>query len=106
MKRDNLEQYFDRSVTIRLFNDKEYTGYLRKTHDERFRNDPNLYLPNKLYFLSSGKDKLDCMSCLFRSSHVTKLLCNDFERAPGKKEMDTNRDISKNPILEDMEEER
>lgn len=104
MKKESFEQYLDKSITIRLFDDTEYTGYLRKTHDERFKNDPNLYLPSKRYFLSSRKDKFDCISCLFRSSHVVKLLCNDFEKAPSKKEMDTDR-ITENSISEDIEEE-
>lgn len=35
--------------------------------EEQFKNDPNLYIPRKLYFC------INPQSCLFRSSHVIKL---------------------------------
>ena len=43
-------------------------GYLRKSGDERYRNDPNLYLPKNYYFLTD--DYGVCKTCLFRVSHI------------------------------------
>lgn len=40
---------------------------LHKTGEEQFKNDPNLYLPKRLYFCVNPQ------SCLFRSSHVRKI---------------------------------
>lgn len=67
MKRSDLEQYLGKVVTITLFDNEVITGELHKSGEEVFRNDPNLYLPQKQYFL------INPQSCLFRSSHVKKL---------------------------------
>lgn len=66
MKRSDLEQYLGKTVTVTLFNGDVITGELHKTGEERFKFDPNLYMPRKLYF---------CLpqSVLFRCSHVKKL---------------------------------
>lgn len=47
-------------------------GYLRKTGEEDFRNNPNLYIPKNLYFLTDGKSN-ECRTCLFRVSHIRSL---------------------------------
>ncbi len=67
MKRSDLEQYLGKVVTITLFDNEVITGELHKTGEEQFKNNANLYLPQKWYFLTSPQ------SCLFRSSHVKKL---------------------------------
>lgn len=67
MKRSDLEKYLGKTVTIKLFDNDVITGELHKTGEERFRKDPNLYIPRKLYFL------INPQSCLFRCSHVKKL---------------------------------
>ncbi len=67
MKRSDLEQYLGKVVTITLFDNEVITGELHKSGEEIFRNNPNLYLPQKWYFL------INPQSCLFRSSHVKKL---------------------------------
>ena len=67
MKRSDLEQYLGKVVTIKLFDNDVITGELHKTGEERFRSDPNLYIPQKCYFLINPR------SCLFKSSHVKKL---------------------------------
>ena len=67
MKRSDLEQHLGKTVTITLFDNSVITGELHKTGEEIFRNDPNLYIPRKWYFLTCPQ------SCLFRSSHVKKL---------------------------------
>lgn len=67
MKREELEKYLGKKVRITLFDKKVIEGELHKTGEEKFRNNPNLYLPQKYYFL------INPQSCLFRSSHVIKL---------------------------------
>lgn len=67
VKRSDLEKHLGGAVTITLFDNEVITGELHKTGEERFKNDPNLYIPRKWYFLTGPQ------SCLFRSSHVKKL---------------------------------
>lgn len=67
MKRSDLEQYLGKVVTIKLFDNEVITGELHKTGEEKFKNNPNLYLPQNYYFL------INPQSILFRSSHVKKL---------------------------------
>lgn len=67
MKRSDLEQHLGKTVTITLFDNDVITGELHKTGEETFRNNANLYIPRKWYFL------INPQSCLFRSSHVKKL---------------------------------
>lgn len=67
MKRSDLEQHLGKTVEITLFDNEVITGELHKTGEEIFRNNPNLYIPRKWYFL------INPQSCLFRSSHVKKL---------------------------------
>ncbi|WP_373220913.1 hypothetical protein [Mediterraneibacter gnavus] len=67
MKRSELEKYLGKTVTITLFDNDVITGELHKTGEEKFKNDPNLYLPQKWYFL------INPQSCLFRASHVKRL---------------------------------
>jgi hypothetical protein len=67
LKRSVLEQYLGKTVTITLFDNEVITGELHRTGEEKFKNNPNLYIPRKLYFL------INPQSCLFRCSHVKKL---------------------------------
>lgn len=67
MKRSDLEQHLGKAVTITLFDNEVITGELHKTGEEKFRNNPDLYLPQKCYFLTNPQ------SCLFKCSHVKKL---------------------------------
>lgn len=69
MTREQLEKDLGREVKIRLFDGTEITGVLRKTGESDFKNDPNLYLPKKYYFLSKKGTNI-CKSCLFRVSHI------------------------------------
>ena len=76
MLRAKLEKYLEKRISIRLFDGNVYSGYLYKSgNKERFPNDPNLYVPRNYYFLVDENDKLT--SCLFRSSHVVRLLEKD-----------------------------
>lgn len=67
MKRSDLEKHLGKVVTITLFDNDVITGELHKTGEERFKDNPNLYIPRKWYFLTSPQ------SCLFKCSHVRKL---------------------------------
>lgn len=71
MKRSDLEQYLGKTVTITLFDGAVITGELHKTGEERFKNDPNLYLPQKRYFLINPQYTRG--NVLFACSHVKKL---------------------------------
>ena len=55
MKRSDLEQYLGKVVTIKLFDNEVITGELHKTGEEKFKNNPNLYIPQKCYFLIDRK---------------------------------------------------
>ncbi len=66
MKRSDLEQYLGKTVTITLFDNEVITGELHKTGEEKFKHDPNLYIPQKCYFLLP-------QSVIFKCSHVKKL---------------------------------
>lgn len=68
MNRKTLEENLGRKIKVRLFDGAEHEGYLRKSGDERYRNDPNLYLPKNYYFLTD--DYGVCKMCLFRVSHI------------------------------------
>ena len=71
MKREQLEKYLKEKVKIILFDGDELEGYLRKTGDDDFKDNPNLYIPQNYYFMVN--DESDCISYLFRSSHVKKI---------------------------------
>ena len=70
MKSDKLEPMLGKKVEVILFDDTTYTGILRKTRDKMFRNNPSLFYPWKYYFLTDETNQ--CISCLFRISHVQK----------------------------------
>lgn len=66
MKRSELEKYLGKNVRITLFDNEVIEGELHKTGEEMFKNDPNLYIPRKFYFVTNT-------NLIFRSSHVKKL---------------------------------
>ena len=71
MTREQLEKYLNEKVKVKLFDGDVIEGYLRKTGEEDFKNIPNLYIPQNYYFMVN--DESDCISYLFRSSHVKKI---------------------------------
>nr|WP_308742086.1 hypothetical protein [uncultured Anaerocolumna sp.] len=70
MKRTDFEKYIGEFVEVELFDGEIIRGCLRKSQDEMFRNDANLYLPKNFYFVTESKNSKTCISCLFKSSHV------------------------------------
>lgn len=68
MKREKLEKYLGKKVKIQLIDGDIIEGYLRKTGEDDFKNNPNLYIPKNYYFLTDGGS--NCISCIFRTSHV------------------------------------
>lgn len=70
-KREQLEKHLNEKVKVQLFDGDIIEGYLRKTGEYDFKNNPNLYIPKNYYFLTGGG--LNCVSCLFRVSHVVKI---------------------------------
>lgn len=70
MRRELLEQMLGKKVEVTLVDKTKYTGILRKTRDEAFKNNLNLYLSNNFYFLTDEANQ--CNSALFRVSYVWK----------------------------------
>lgn len=67
MIRKELEKYIGKIVSVKLFDDKEYTGELIKTGDKRYEKVLEFCCVN-WYFIA---DKYgECISPLFRTSHV------------------------------------
>ena len=66
MKRSELEKYLGKHVRITLVYDKVEEGYLYKTRDEKF--------PDKRYFTTETESSRESNSCIFRCSHVKKLV--------------------------------
>lgn len=77
MKRTELEKYLGQHVRITLFDGKVEEGYLYKTRDKKFKNNPNLYFPDKRYFTTETESSMQSNSCIFRCSHVKKLALID-----------------------------
>lgn len=69
MRRELLEQMLGKKVEVTLVDKTKYTGILRKTRVESFKDNPNLLYPLRYYFLT---DANQCNSVLFRTSHVMK----------------------------------
>lgn len=72
MTRKDLEANLGRKMYLRLFDGEEITGILHKTNEERYNNIPNLHLKPNYYFLSDEVG--NCMTSLFRVSHIATLL--------------------------------
>ncbi len=73
MNRADFEKYLGKFVEIKLFDGEIIKGCLRKTKDEFFKNDPNLYLKKNYYFVTGSRESRICISTLFRVSHVTRI---------------------------------
>lgn len=71
MTRKQLEKYLGIKVKVGFSDGDEFEGYLRKTGENDFKNIPNLYIPRNYYFITNSN--LECISYLFRSSHVKKI---------------------------------
>lgn len=72
MKRSDLEKFLGKTVEITIFDGDTYSGILHKTGEEKFKNNYNLYLPKKYYFVCDEYG-IPCGNCIFRCSHVGKL---------------------------------
>lgn len=72
MVRKELEKYIGKYVEITLFDDEKITGILYKTGSERYKHEPNLYIPQHRYVIENECNRND-YSCIFRCSHVKKL---------------------------------
>lgn len=76
INRQVLYSYLGKKVEVKLFYGDIVIGYLNKTGEEKYKNNPNLYFPKNYYFLEydnydnfGNKDH----SSLFRSSHVKNI---------------------------------
>lgn len=73
MKRSDLEQYLGKFVEIKIFDGDVFQGFLHKTREEQFKNDPNLYLPKNFYFVTDTSGSNICISPIFRTSYVKSI---------------------------------
>lgn len=73
MNRQEFEKNLGKFVEIKLFDGEVVKGYLQKTGEEKFKNEPSLYLKKGFYFVTGSEKSKICISCLFRVSHVTRL---------------------------------
>lgn len=72
MKRSELEKFLGKNVEVTIFDGDTYRGVLHKSGENMFKDDLNLYLPKKYYFVTD-ECGIFCRSCLFRCSHVNKI---------------------------------
>ena len=49
MNREKLEKYIGKYVEITFFDNEKITGILYKTGSERYKYEPNLYIPKNGY---------------------------------------------------------
>lgn len=73
MNRQEFEKYLGQKVEIKLFDGEVVKGYLQKTGEEKFKNDPSLYLRKGFYFVIGSEKSKICINCIFRVTHVTKI---------------------------------
>lgn len=70
MKKDKVEEYVGKIVTVTLFDGSSYTGKLRKTGTVDLRDENlSLFYTKGRYFIETKYH----ISPVFRSSHITKL---------------------------------
>lgn len=74
MKRAELEKYLNQNVSLKLFDDCVYNGELHKTGEEIFKNNANLMIPRNYYFVTTNDINKEIVSCLFRCTHVKKVV--------------------------------
>lgn len=67
MRRTDLEKYLGKEVELKICGDEMMQGVSHKTGEDEFKHDPNLLLPQNMYFLMPER------KYLFRSSHVKGL---------------------------------
>lgn len=72
MKREILEKYIGKSVTIKLLGGEKIEGVLYRTDSERYKKNPNMYFRKKFYVLEDVNTG-ETSSMIFRCSHVSKL---------------------------------
>ena len=75
MRKAEFEQkYLGERVQIELFYGRVLTGFLEKNGDERFINNPDLYLRKGYYCLIETLESQDNVDFfIFRFSHVQKI---------------------------------
>lgn len=72
-KKSEVEKCIGKKVLIVLFNGETIKGFLRKTGEEEFKNEPNLYYMKNRYFITRNSCDTTSISVLFRSSHIKKM---------------------------------
>ena len=72
MTRTEFEKYLGQKVELSIFDGTVIRGTLHKTGEEMFKNDADLYIPKNWYFCTDSNG--ECVSCLFRVSHVKKVV--------------------------------
>ena len=79
MNRKYIESFLGKEVKIKLFDGDIIIGELHKTREQKFKNQPNLYIPKNYYFCIYSsintlvKTSHVANSYLFRSSYIRKI---------------------------------
>ncbi len=73
MTRTELEKYLGKNVKITLFDGDIIKGVLHKTGEEKFKDEPNLYIPRNYYFCTARGLQKPIACLLFRVSHIKSL---------------------------------
>lgn len=71
VNKKTLENYIGKKVEIKTFDGEIIVGVLHKTGEEKYKGNNALYIPRNYYFVEYPFSNNH--SCLFRSSHVTKI---------------------------------
>ena len=74
---EKLENHLGHTVKIKLFDGDNIEGYLIKTGDSCFKNNPNLFIPKNYYVLTDSE--FNSVSCIFKASHIVKMICLECE---------------------------
>ena len=76
MKKSKIEEYLNKQVSIKLFDNETLTVTLRKTGEENIKNISELYLKKNYYFIAyncCGNSSSLNTTYLFRATHVKSL---------------------------------
>lgn len=86
MTRTEFEKYLGQKVELSIFDGTVIKGILHKTGEKMFKNDADFYVPKNYYFCTNSNN--ECVSCLFRVSHVKKIANEDCEKRLKNKQIE------------------
>lgn len=75
-RRNELERYLGKCVTITLLDNTVIEGTLHKTGEKAFADNPNLSVPLNFYFCIDENNEV-VKNTVFRVSYIQKISCNE-----------------------------